>query len=397
MSEHTRRISRRVFLGGAAAFGAVSLVNPAIAFATPTSAEKQAEADAVRVQVATLQDDLNKASEDYNTALNEHEAAVAAMEETQLRIDEKSEEITGLQDKLGTRARSMYRSGSTSFLDILLGSKTFEEFATNWDILNQMNQNDADMVEESKTLRTALEEEKNEYAKQEQIAAEKTEEARVIKENAESTVSEMTAILNSLDEEARQLLEEEQRAAAEAAAAAERAAMEAATAAAEREAAEREAAANNNGSSNGGNSGGDNGGSTDNGGGGEDTSSGNGGGYTSNTDIPAQGSVVDYAISRLGCPYVWGATGPNSFDCSGLTSWCYAQIGMNITRTTYTQYSAARAILPLGDAQPGDVLWNSGHVGICTQAGGGQYIHAPSPGQNVSYSNWSQFSCALRF
>lgn len=388
MSEHTRRISRRVFLGGAAAFGAVSLVNPAIAFATPTSAEKQAEADAVRVQVATLQDDLNKASEDYNTALNEHEAAVAAMEETQLRIDEKSEEITGLQGKLGTRARSMYRSGSTSFLDILLGSKTFEEFATNWDILNQMNQNDADMVEESKTLRTALEEEKAEYAKQEQIAAEKTEEARVIKENAESTVGEMTAILNSLDEEARQLLEAEQRAAAEAAAAAERAAREAAAAA------EQEAAANNNGSSNGG---GNNGGGNDNGGGNEETPPTNGGGYTPNPSIPSQGSVVEYAISRLGCPYVWGATGPNSFDCSGLTSWCYAQIGMSITRTTYTQYNAARAILPLGDAQPGDVLWNSGHVGICTQSGGGQYIHAPAPGQNVSYSDWSQFNCALRF
>lgn len=387
MREHKHRISRRAFLGGAAAFGAVSLANPAIAFATPSAAEKQAEADSVRLQVGALQDELNKASEDYNSAIEEHDAAVASMEAAQLRIDEANEKISDLQDTLGTRARAMYRSGGNSFLDILLGSTTFEEFATNWGILNQMNENDADMVQETKDLRTEVEEEKEEFARQEAIAAEKTAEALEIKEQAEATVVEMTSVLDSLDEEARTLLEEEQRAAAEAAAAAERAAMEA------------ELAAQGSGGSAGGNSGNGNAGgnSGDNTGG--DTSGGNsGGGYTGGTsEVPSKGSVVDYAISRLGCPYVWGATGPNSFDCSGLTSWCYNQIGIWITRTTYTQIAAAKAVLPVSAAEPGDVLHNSGHVGICTSYGGGQYIHAPQPGDVVKYSNWSQFNCALRF
>jgi cell wall-associated NlpC family hydrolase len=183
-------------------------------------------------------------------------------------------------------------------------------------------------------------------------------------------VIQMQAILDSLDAEARELLEQEQRAAAEAEARARQEEYERQL----REEAERNKNNNNNSGS----------GST-------------GGGYTPGTDIPPNGSVVDYAVSRLGCPYVWGATGPNSFDCSGLTSWCYNQTGVWITRTTETQKAAARAVLPVGEAQPGDVLYTYGHVGICTQPGGGEYIHAPQPGDVVKYANWAQFWCALRF
>lgn len=377
MSEHTHKISRRTFFGGAAAFGAVSLVNPTLAFATPTAAEKQAEADGVRAQVIGMQEELNQASNDYHTALGEQEAAQEAMDAAQVRIDETNSAIDDLQEKLGGRARSMYRTGNTSFIDILLGSTSFSDFATNWDILNKMNQNDSDMVQESKDLRAQIEEEKAEYEAQEKIAAQKAEEARVIKEQAEATVVQMQSLLDSLDAEAQELLAQEQRAAEEAAAAAERARME---------------AANNSG---GGNSGG--GGSNGGGGGGGGGTSG-GGGYTGNGQgIPTNGSVVDYAASRLGCPYVWGATGPNSFDCSGLTSWCYNQVGKWITRTTESQKAAARAVMPVGDAQPGDVLYRYGHVGICTQSGGGQYIHAPRTGDVVKYASGSSWSCSLRF
>lgn len=382
MSEHTHRMSRRAFLGGAAAFGAVSLANPTLAFATPTAAEKQAEADAVRVQVTAMQEELDKASDDYYTAIEAHEAAVALMEETQVKIDDTNAQIGEVQDSLGTRARSMYRSGGSSFLDILLGSTSFEEFATNWELLNRMNENDADMVQQSKDLRSDLETQKAEYEEQEKIAAEKEAEALQIKETAEATVVELTSVMESLDEEARVLLEEEQRIAAEAAAAAERARLEA----------EAAAAASQNNSGGGGNGGG--GGSSNGGGGGS-----NGGGSINGNgqDIPTNGSVVDYAISRLGCPYVWGATGPDTFDCSGLTSWCYRQVGKEITRTTYTQINAAKQIMAVSDAQPGDVLHRSSHVGIATEPGGGTYIHAPHTGDVVKYSTGSSFNCALRF
>lgn len=110
-------------------------------------------------------------------------------------------------------------------------------------------------------------------------------------------------------------------------------------------------------------------------------------------------TVVEFAYSRLGCPYVWGATGPNTFDCSGLTQWCYAQAGITIPRNSEAQHDAAAAagnLVSLGNLQPGDILWRSGHVGI--YMGDGKYIHAPHTGDVVKVSgDIFSFQCGLRF
>ena len=383
MEQNRTKVTRRAFLGGAAAFGAVSLTMPSLAFADPTSASKQAEADEVRSRVAAMQSELSQKSEEYYAALDAHDAAVAACDEAQARIDEASGQISELQEKLGTRARSMYRSGGTSFLDLLLGATTFEEFVTNWDILNQMNENDATMVQQTKDLRAEVEAQREELSKQEQIASDKAEEARVNKENAEVTVAALQAELDSLDAEARELLLAEQEEAAAAARAAE----------AEENANQPNSGSGGGGSSNsGGNDGGSDGGGGGNDGGGGGSSSG-GGNY-----VPPNGSVVDYAVYCLGTPYVYGGNTPGvGLDCSGLTYWCYRQVGKTIPRTTYGMPNSAAWSGPVSSAEPGDVLWNSGHVAICTASGGGTYIHAPQPGDVVKYSSWPQFSLALRF
>ena len=107
--------------------------------------EKQAEADAVRNQLVGLQADLEAAADSYKQALDAQEVAQAAMEAEQVKIDEANGKIADLQDKLGTRARSMYRSGSSSFLDFVMGATSFEEFTQNWDLLNKMNENASTM------------------------------------------------------------------------------------------------------------------------------------------------------------------------------------------------------------------------------------------------------------
>ena len=105
--------------------------------------------------------------------------------------------------------------------------------------------------------------------------------------------------------------------------------------------------------------------------------------------------IVDAAYSRLGCPYVWGGNGPNSFDCSGLVKWCYAQVGISIPRTSGDQGNCGTKI-SVSQAQPGDILWKSGHVGI--YIGNGQYIHAPHSGEVVKISSVSsgKFTHAVR-
>lgn len=115
-------------------------------------------------------------------------------------------------------------------------------------------------------------------------------------------------------------------------------------------------------------------------------------------ETPAPGNasgVVAEAYKHIGKPYVWGAKGPESFDCSGFTSYVYRQAqGREIGGWTVPQESAGTTI-SLSQLAPGDlVFWGSHgatyHVGI--YVGDGQYIHAPAPGQTVtvqSIAGWS--------
>ncbi|MCR5846247.1 MAG: C40 family peptidase [bacterium] len=318
--------------------------------ATPLS-DKKAEAKAAKEKLDAMNAELDAASDKYYEALEAHDAAVAKMEETQARIDELKVEIQKSQDELSDRAVMMYRNGQTSMVDVLLGSRSYKDFATTWDMLNSLNDDTADLITLNKSLKAEAEELYEEYSKQEKIAADKLAEAEATKKEAEALVAQYQEEVDKLDAEVEKLIEEQRKA--------------------EEEAARRA------------------------------WSNGNTGGTVSpstGANVPPNvnaNSVVGYAYSRLGCPYVWGAEGPNSFDCSGLTSWCYAQCGVYIPRTSGAQ-RAAGTVISLANAQPGDVLWMSGHVGI--YIGGGAYIHAPQPGDVVKIAyNMGMWSCALRF
>lgn len=107
-------------------------------------------------------------------------------------------------------------------------------------------------------------------------------------------------------------------------------------------------------------------------------------------------AIVDFAYTLLGKPYVYGATGPNSFDCSGFTSYVYRHAaGVDITRTTWSQYDEGASV-SYSDLQLGDLVFTYGldHVGI--YVGGGQYIHAPQPGEGVKVSPIQGFYGARR-
>lgn len=381
MSEHTRPFSRRAFVGGAAAFG-ISLCLPTLT-PTPahavTAAEKQAEANAALEKLNAMQEKLDRASDAHFEAVEERKAAEARMDEAQGRIDDASSRISELQGQLGDRARSMYRSGSSTFLDLLLGSTTFQAFASNWDLLNDMNENDANMVEETKTLRAEVESEKAVYAEQRDVADKKAKEAEEVEKEANALVDQMTETYNSLSAEAAELLRQEEEAR-------EAAAREAARRAEEemrRQAEAEEAAARERQQSNGGgnndssNDGGGNNDSSDDGSSDDEpkpSSSGN-----SKPQSASGNTVVDRAYGELGKPYAWGAVGPNSYDCSGLVSYCltgsHSRLGTTGTFMGWTHVS---------NPQPGDICVNSHHCGI--YIGDGQMIHAPRTGDVVKVS-----------
>ena len=94
--------------------------------------------------------------------------------------------------------------------------------------------------------------------------------------------------------------------------------------------------------------------------------------------------IADAALSKIGSPYGWGATGPNAFDCSGLTSWAYAQAGKSIPRTSSAQ-AAAGTPVPLSQLQPGDIIaYYGGASHVAIYVGNGMMVDALNSGSPVA-------------
>jgi cell wall-associated NlpC family hydrolase len=103
--------------------------------------------------------------------------------------------------------------------------------------------------------------------------------------------------------------------------------------------------------------------------------------YTGPTSSQA-GKAVAYAYAQLGKPYVWGATGPDSFDCSGLMYAAWQSAGVTLPRTTYDEWASLPHI-PLSDVQPGDLILYNGESHVAMYVGGGYIIDAPHTGAVV--------------
>ncbi|MBY8876526.1 C40 family peptidase [Actinacidiphila acidipaludis] len=106
-------------------------------------------------------------------------------------------------------------------------------------------------------------------------------------------------------------------------------------------------------------------------------------------DLPAPTGRAALAVAAarrvLGAPYVWGATGPNAFDCSGLMLYAYRQAGVELPRTSQEQMNAGPHV-PLDQARPGDLVIYRGDAShVAMYVGGGMVIHAPYPGARVRY------------
>lgn len=370
MTKQTCASKSKVALNAAfAAILAVGLSVPAAsAFAAPSD-DKQAEVQAALQKLNQYQSELDQASANYEAAHQEQIDAQNRVDEAQKQIEEKTAQIEKDQQRLSDRARDMYRSGDTNFLDVILGASSFEQFATTWNMLETLNGNDAELVSETKTAREDLQAAKQEAEEQAKVASDKAEEAKSVAEAADQKASEMQQTYNSLSAEAQELISQER--------AAQEAQQQAAAAAAEQNGTAGNDAATTITNNNRNNTTSNNSSSSSN------SNKNNASSSATNNSKPQSvsgNSVVNRAYSQLGKPYQWGAVGPNSFDCSGLVSYCltgsYSRLGTTGTFMGWTRVS---------NPQPGDICVNSHHCGI--YIGGGQMIHAPQTGDVVKVSS----------
>ncbi|MEV0760928.1 C40 family peptidase [Nocardia sp. NPDC050435] len=121
--------------------------------------------------------------------------------------------------------------------------------------------------------------------------------------------------------------------------------------------------------------------------------------FTPPAPVKSAGEIaLEAAESKIGSPYVYGAAGPNAFDCSGLVQWAYRQAGMELPRTSGAQLSAGTPVA-YDDLQPGDVVsfYGGGHSGL--YAGGGNVVHASTSGVPVKVASMSEmpFAGARRY
>jgi len=330
----------------------LSAVTPALA---DTVAQKQAQADAVEAQVATLNDKAEMASEKYNSARDRFDSLSSQVRSSNAKIKKLKSRTKVLQTHLDTRANEMYRTGPLGFVPVLLNVNDFEELDYTIRVLTSMNQSDAQTVAELKQNKA---EEASINAKLKAATADAAKQKKAMSDNEDAVkakLAERQHVLDGLNGDVRSLLA--QKKAAEDAAARER-----------YQAALKIQNTSTKSSSS----------SPDSGGDAPSSSKG--------------AAAVRAAMSRVGKPYRYGASGPNSFDCSGLTMWAYGKAGISLSHSSGSQISEGSRI-SRSNLEPGDLVFFGSpihHVGM--YVGNGMMIHAPQTGDVVKVVSLSGHS-----
>ena len=353
------------------------LAAPSVDDLKKEKAAKQSEVSSLQSQlttlmgkVNTLESELIQTGEDITKAQGDLEVA-----------QEKEKEQDAAMKK---RIKYMYEAGNDSAFETLVTSEDFTDLLSKAEYVQNVHSYDRKQLQEYVETKQQISNLKDSLEKDQKELESKQVEYEKQGDNLNNLITSKSAEVANLDSEIQ--------AAAEAAAreAAERAAKEAAEKAA-REAERQQAAASNNNSASTSNRNNTTSSSTATSNRNNTTSSSssssssasattkpsNSSSSTTTSGTNANGgSIVSRAYSQLGKPYVWGACGPNSFDCSGFVSYCltgsYSRLGTTLTFMGWTRVS---------NPQPGDVVTTATHCGI--YIGNGQMIHAPHTGDVV--------------
>ena len=348
------------------------LAAPSVDDLKKEKAAKQSEVSSLQSQLTTLMGKVNTLESEL---IQTGENITKAQGDLEVAQEKEKEQYAAMKKRI----KYMYEAGNDSAFETLVTSEDFTDLLSKAEYVQNVHSYDRKQLQEYVETKQQISDLKDSLEKDQKELESKQVEYEKQGDNLNNLITSKSAEVTNLDSEIQ--------AAAEAAAreAAERAAREAAEKAAREAERQQAAASNNNAAST----------SNRNNTTSSSTATSNRNNTTSSSSAPAAtkpsnsssstttsgtnangGSIVSRAYSQLGKPYVWGACGPNSFDCSGFVSYCltgsYSRLGTTLTFMGWTRVS---------NPQPGDVVTTPTHCGI--YIGNGQMIHAPHTGDVV--------------
>ncbi|MGW7429392.1 NlpC/P60 family protein [Streptomyces sp. NPDC054861] len=350
-----------------AAIASVTLLSTQSAGAAPTPSkptveEIQKKVDDLYRQAGTATQEYNRAKESTDRQRNKVDGILDDMAR-------RTESINESRRALGSYAAAQYRAGAVGPTAALIFADSPQSYFDQTHLMDRLSERQRGAVADYEGKRAAAAKQRTEATKSLESLTDSQDALRISKQTVQRKLAEARTLLARLTaEEKARLAELERKREAEARRKAqERAEAEEAKAKAEAERRRQEEAAREQRPESP---------ATPPPGG--DTGSGSGSGYASKA-----AKALSFARDQIGKPYVWGATGPSSYDCSGLTQGAWKAAGVDLPRTTWDQVKVGSRIAT-DDLLPGDLVFfydDISHVGL--YIGGGKMIHAPKPGANV--------------
>ncbi len=332
------------------------LAAPSVDDLKKEKAAKQSEVSSLQSQLTTLMGKVNTLESEL---IQTGEDITKAQGDLEVAQEKEKEQYAAMKKRI----KYMYEAGNDSAFETLVTSEDFTDLLSKAEYVQNVHSYDRKQLQEYVETKQQISDLKDSLEKDQKELESKQVEYEKQGDNLNNLITSKSSEVANLDSEIQ--------AAAEAAAreAAERAAREAAAKEAERQQA---AASNHNAASTSNRNN-----TTSSSSASVATKPSNSSSSTTTSGTNANGgSIVSRAYSQLGKPYVWGAYGPNSFDCSGFVSYCltgsYTRLGTTLTFMGWTRVS---------NPQPGDVVTTATHCGI--YIGNGQMIHAPHTGDVV--------------
>ncbi|WP_327369381.1 C40 family peptidase [Streptomyces sp. NBC_01217] len=351
---------------------AVGLTTAALASVTLLSTQSATAAPAPKPSIEDVQKKVDDLYRQAGTATQQYNQAKEASTSQRTKVDNLLEDVAERADKLnearrtlGAYAAAQYRSGSIAPSATFFLADDPQSYFDQSQLMSRMTGQQQKAVTDFRTQQAKASKKRAEAVQSLETLTATQTTLRTSKENVQKKLGEARAMLSKLTaEEKARLAELERKKEAEARRKAEELAQQ--QAAAKVEAARKAAEAAEEAGT----------------GSGTETGTGAGTGSDSTATTKAE-KVLAFAAAQIGKPYVWGATGPSSYDCSGLTQAAWKAAGVDIPRTTWDQVKIGTRIAT-ADLKPGDLVFfydDISHVGI--YKGDGMMIHAPKPGANV--------------